>query len=148
MKHLGTILFAIIFLSIARSNAADLQVKMLDNSKEGTMAFEPGFIKAGVGDTIIFTPGNKGHNSASMLVPTGAKQWKGEFDKEIRVKLEKEGVYLFACDAHKVMGMVGVIQAGKAVNLAEAKKKVEEENAKIFLNKDRFSKALAQVTKP
>jgi pseudoazurin len=147
MKHLEPILSAVLIaaLSIAQANAADFQVKMLDNSKEGSMAYEPNFIKAGVGDTIVFVPANKGHDSSSLLVPTGANPWKGTFDKEIRVKLEKEGVYLFACDAHKSMGMVGVIQVGKAVNLAEAKKKAEDENAKIFLNKDRFSKALAQV---
>lgn len=132
-------------LCVIRANAADLQIKELDSSKEGPMAFEPGFVKAKVGDTIIFVPVNKGHDSSSLLVPPGANPWKGTFDKETRVKLTKEGVYLFACDAHKTMGMVGVIQVGMAVNLTEAKKKAEEESAKIFLNKDRFSKALAKV---
>lgn len=127
-------------------NAADIEIKMLDKSAtEGMLAFEPGFVKANVNDTIVFIPVNKGHNSSSMLVPAGAQTWKGAFDKEIRVKLEKEGVYLYNCDAHKAMGMVGVVQVGKAVNLEEARKKASEESATMVMNKDRFTKALGQV---
>ncbi|MBS4095496.1 MAG: hypothetical protein KGZ83_01490 [Sulfuricella sp.] len=127
------------------ANAADIEVKMSDNSSEGPMAFTPSFIKANVGDVLVFTPLNKGHDTASLLVPAGAAAWKGPFDKPFRVKLEKEGVYLFACDSHKSMGMVGVAQVGKPTNLDAAKRKATEESAAIFLNKERFSKALDQV---
>ena len=41
--------------------AADHEVKMLDNGKGGAMVFEPGFLKAEVGDTVTFVPTNKGH---------------------------------------------------------------------------------------
>ena len=61
------------------------------------------------------------------------------------MKLEKEGVYLYVCDSHKPMGMVGVIQVGKAVNLEDAKGKAAEESAKMIMNKDRFTKALEHV---
>ena len=127
-------------------NAADIEVTMLDKSETGGMlTFEPSFVKANVNDTIIFIPTNKGHNSSSLLVPDNAKTWKGPFDVEFRVKLEKEGIYLYACDAHKPMGMVGVVQVGNPVNMEEARKKVAEESAKIRMNKDRFTKALEQV---
>ena len=43
------------------------------------------------------------------------------------------------------MGMVGVVQVGKAVNLEEARKKAVEESARFIMNKDRFTKALEQV---
>jgi len=43
------------------------------------------------------------------------------------------------------MGMVAVLQAGKPVNLAEAKKKATEEEAKMLANKDRYDKLLAMV---
>lgn len=130
----------------ASVNAADIQIKMLDSSStEGLLAFEPGFIKANVNDTIVFNFVNVGHNSHSLFVPSGAQPWQSPFDKEFRVKLEKEGVYLFGCDAHKGMGMVGVVQVGKAVNLEEARKKASEESAAMLLNKDRFAKALDQV---
>ena len=133
-------------LCAASVNAADIEVTMLDKSETGGMlTFEPSFVKANVNDTIVFIPTYKGHNSSSLLVPDNAANWKGPFDKEFRVKLEKEGVYLYACDAHKPMGMVGVVQVGEAVNLEEARKKAAETSAKMIMNKDRFTKVLEQV---
>lgn len=133
-------------LCAASATAADIEVKMLDKSGTGGMlAFEPSFVKANVNDTIVFIPTDKGHNSSSLLVPAKAETWKGSYDKELRVKLEKEGVYLYVCDSHKPMGMVGVVQVGKAVNLEDAKGKAAEESAKMIMNKDRFAKALEHV---
>ena len=130
----------------ASVNAADIEIRMLEKSEtEGMLAFEPGFVKANLNDTLVFIPVSPGHNISSLLVPAEAGSWKGQYDKEIRVKLEKEGVYLYVCDSHKPMGMVGVVQVGKAVNLEEARKKAAEESAKMIMNKDRFAKALEKV---
>ena len=141
-----TIAVLSLLLCAAPANAADIEVRLLDTSETGGMlTFEPSFVKASVNDTIVFIPGIKGHNTHSLLVPAGAEEWKGPFDKEFRVKLEKEGVCLYVCDAHKPMGMVGVVQVGKAVNLEEARKKAAETTATLIMNKDRFTKALEQV---
>src|SRR3989338_2397386 len=127
-------------------NADDIQIKMIDSSPtEGLLAFEPSFVRANVNDTLVFSSVIPGHNSRSLLVPPGAQPWKSPFDKEFRVKLEKEGVYLYSCDSHKNMGMVGVVQVGKAVNLEEARKKAAEASATMVLGKDRFAKALYKV---
>ena len=135
-----------LLLCIAPASAADIEVRLLDTSETGGMlTFEPSFVKANVNDTIVFIPTDKGHNSSSLLVPAKAETWKGSYDKELRVKLEKEGVYLYVCDSHKPMGMVGVVQVGKAVNLEDAKGKAAEESAKMIMNKDRFTKALEHV---
>jgi pseudoazurin len=137
---LGSLAFA------APTHAAEHVVKMLNTGKDGAMVFEPAFVKAAVGDTVVFTPTEKGaHNSASLLIPAGAKPWKGALDAEVKVKLEKEGVYLYVCDPHKVLGMVGVIQVGKPVNLAEARAVAAKESAAFVMGKDRFDKALAKV---
>ncbi len=145
LSHLAAALLASLALSNA-AWAADHVVKMLNAGKDGTMVFEPSFIKVAVGDTVVFTPTEKAaHNSASLLLPAGAKPWKGAPDTEVKVKIEKEGVYLYACEPHKVMGMVGVIQAGKPVNLAEAKAGATKEQTSFAMGKDRFDKALAQV---
>ncbi|MBA4194820.1 MAG: pseudoazurin [Comamonadaceae bacterium] len=130
----------------APSHAAEHVVHMLNTGKDGSMVFEPDFIRVAVGDTVVFKPTQKGaHNSASLLLPAGAKSWKSAFDVEVKVKMEKEGVYLYVCEPHKVMGMVGVIQVGKPVNLAEAKAVAARESATFATGKDRFAKALAQV---
>ena len=136
----------ILALCATSASAADIQIKMLDTSPtEGLLAFEPSFVKAEVNDTLVFIPSNPGHNSRSILSPEGAQPWKGPFNKEFRVKLEKEGIYLYVCEAHKNMGMAGVVQVGKAVNLEEARKKAAEENSTMVMNKDRFAKAFGQV---
>lgn len=133
-------------LCTASAHAADIQIKVLDKSEtEGMFAFEPSFVKANVNDTIVFIPAGSGHNSRSLLIPSGAQPWKSPYDKEFRVKLDNEGVYLYYCEAHKRMGMVGVIQVGKPANLEEARKIAAEESASMAMNKDRFAKALGQV---
>jgi len=127
--------------------AADITVKMLTNGPNGTMlVFDPMFVKLKPGDTVIFEPLQKaGHTSISLLVPEGARPWKAAVDTEIKVRIAREGVYLVECDLHKAMGMVAVLQAGKPLNLAEARKKAAEESAKMVSNKDRFAKLLAMV---
>ncbi|MDQ9170153.1 pseudoazurin [Oxalobacteraceae bacterium R-40] len=125
--------------------AAEHQVKMLNNGKDGSMVFEPSFLKIEKGDTVKFVKGDASHNSASVIVPANAKQWKGKMDEEIVVKPDQEGVYVYVCDPHKMMAMAGVIQVGKATNLEEAKKEAESLSKTFVMNKDRLSKALAQV---
>ena len=147
MKKLFTVLATCTAL-LAATNAmsADIIVKQLNTGKDGAMVFEPAFVKAAVGDTIIFQATEKGaHQSVSLLVPAGAKAWSGPMDADFKVKVEKEGVYLYACTPHKAMGMVGVIQVGKPVNLAEAKAAATKEQAGFAMNKTRFDTALAKV---
>lgn len=126
--------------------ADEIRIKMLDKSDSGTLAFEPGFVKVNPGDTIVFEPTQMGgHSSFSLLVPLGAQAWSGAPDKEVRVRLDKEGVYIYECAAHKMMGMAGVILVGKPVNLDEARKAAKTESAKFVLNKDRLEMELGQV---
>jgi pseudoazurin len=127
------------------ATAAEHQVKMLNSGKDGIMVFEPSFLKVEKGDTVKFIKGDAAHNSSSMVVPSGAKEWKGKMDEEIVIPMDKEGVYVYVCDPHKTMGMVGVIQVGKANNLDDAKKESEKLSKTFVMNKDRLSKALAQV---
>jgi pseudoazurin len=147
IHRLRPVLGALLLLAAAASaNAADHTVKMLTAGKDGSMVFEPAFVKVAVGDTVVFTPTEKAaHNSASLLVPAGAKTWKGGPDQELKVTIDKEGIYLYACQPHKMMGMVGVIQAGKPDNLAAAKAAAAKEAAGFAMGKDRFDKALALV---
>ena len=142
-----TFLLSMCLLAAAASaHAAEITVKMLNSGKDGPMVFEPSFVRAAVGDTVVFVPTEKGaHYSVSLLVPAGAKPWRGLPDQEFKVKVDKEGLYLYACEPHKTLGMVGVIQAGKPVNLAEAKALAVQEQAAFALGKTRFDTALAQV---
>jgi len=143
MKH--AVLGIALSLACAGAMAADHQVRMLNTGKDGSMVFEPGFLRVARGDTVRFVKVDPSHNSASVLVPAGATPWKGKPDEEISVKLDQEGVYLYVCDPHKIMGMAGVIQVGKPVNLAEAKGQAETLSKSFVMNKDRLAGYMAQV---
>ena len=145
-KTLSILAACAVLMAASNALAADIIVKQLNTGKDGAMVFEPSFVKAAVGDTVIFQAAEKGaHQSVSLLVPTGAKPWSGPMDADFKVKVEKEGVYLYACTPHKAMGMVGVIQVGKPVNLVEAKAAAAKEQAGFAMNKTRFDTALAKV---
>lgn len=142
-----TILLAATLASLAAGTAlaAEHQVLMLNQGKEGPMVFEPAYLKVAVGDTVRFVAKDKTHNAESVAVPAGAAPFKGAIDEEIVVKIDKEGVYLYQCAPHIVMAMVGVIQAGAPVNLAEVQAAATPLKAKIVLNKERLDKLLANV---
>ena len=118
---------------------------MLNSGKDGIMVFEPRFLKVAKGDTVKFIKTDAAHNTSSFFAPKGAKSWKGKMDEEIVVKLDEEGVYMYQCDPHKPMAMVGVIQVGKASNLDEAKKEAVSYSKSLAMNKDRLTKYLDQV---
>jgi len=143
MKHVLTGL--ILSLACAGAMAADHQVKMLNTGKDGAMVFEPGFLKVAKGDTVKFIKVDASHNSASVVAPPGAAAWKGKPDEEISVKLDQEGVYVYVCEPHKMMAMAGVIQVGKPVNLADAKKGADGLSKSFVMSKDRLDKYMAQV---
>lgn len=143
MKKL--VVAAMLGMGACAAGAAEHQVKMLNSGKDGAMAFEPSFLKVAKGDSVKFIKVDASHNSAAVIVPAGAAEWKGKMDEEITVKLDKEGVYVYVCDPHKVMAMAGVIQVGKPVNLADAKKQGAELAKGFVMNKDRLAKALDQV---
>ena len=57
------------------ARAAEHEVQMLNKGPEGQRNwFEPALLRIEPGDTVRFVPTDKGHNSASVVVPDGAAQ--------------------------------------------------------------------------
>ncbi len=126
--------------------AAEYEVQMLDmNDSKQTMVFEPGFLKVAPGDTVKFVPTHKSHYVEAKVVPEGAEKFKSELDQEFSVKLEKEGVYFYVCPPHNLMNMVGVIQVGAPVNLAEVKERAAKFDKRATANKGRALQLVEQV---
>ena len=143
MKKIATLVTSVLLATGVF--AAEHQIKMLNSGKDGIMVFEPGFVKAAKGDTVKFIKTDPSHNSSSFFTPKGAAAWKGKMDEEIVVKLEAEGIYMYQCDPHKPMAMVGVIQVGKAGNLDDAKKEAASYSSTLAMNKDRLMKYVDQA---
>lgn len=149
MKNISVIISsALLAVSALSSNlyAAEHEVKMLNSGKDGQiMLFEPASLKVAVGDTVKFIPKDMGHNSVSTFTPEGADTWKGVMNKEVSITLNKEGIYMYTCEPHNVMAMVGVIQAGEAINKDAAMKAAKELSSKFSMNKDRLEKYMAEL---
>ena len=133
----ATLLSTMLFNNV---NAAEHEVKMLNNGKDGIMVFEPGSLNVAVGDTVKFVPTDMGHDVASHFTPEGGVTWKGQMNKEVTVTIDKEGIYIYKCQPHVTLGMVGVIQAGEATNKEAAMKAAKELNTKISMGKERLDK--------
>lgn len=127
------------------SFAARHEVKMLNQGEDGVMVFEPGYLRAEVGDTVTFVPTDPAHNSVSDAIPNGARAWNGALNETVTVTLEKEGIYLYKCTPHLPLGMVGVIQVGKPVNMDNVRLAADALSAGIAANKERLQKYLGQV---
>ncbi len=119
IKTLTTALLATAMVASASpiASAAEIVINLLNKGADGTvMVFEPGFVRAAVGDTIKFVPVDKGHfvQGLPAMWPEGVADIKGKVNEELDVKVDKEGFYAFKCAPHYAMGMVALIQVGKA----------------------------------
>ena len=115
--------FATFALAASPVAAKEHQVLMLNKGSDGKlMVFEPAFIRIAPGDSVKFIAKDKGHNAETVsgMTPAGGPTFKGKFNEEISVKFTKEGLYGYKCLPHTGMGMVGLIQVGKAVNKPQA----------------------------
>ena len=111
------------------------------------MVFEPPVLKVSVGDTINFVLVDPMHNSASFpnMIPSNAESWNGTINESISVTLDVEGVYVYNCTPHAMMAMVGVIQVGEAVNMAEVKEAASNQKATFIMNGTRLEQYLSQL---
>lgn len=105
--------------------AKEIVVHMKNQGTEGAMVFEPGYVKAAVGDTIRFMPTNPSHNAETIatILPAGVAATKGAMNQEMKLTVSKPGLYGIKCMPHYSMGMVALVQVGKVspADLAAAK---------------------------
>lgn len=122
--------------------AETFEVHMQNKGAEGTMVFEPAYVRAAPGDVVKFIPTDKGHNVESIdgMLPDGVDSFKSPFNKEFELTVEDEGLYGIKCTPHYAMGMVALIQVGEAVNLDEAQAVPQRGKAK-----QRMADLFAQV---
>ena len=132
---------------VALSEGSEHIVKMLNSGDGGNMIFEPAVIKVSKGDTIHFKAVDMAHNSATIegMIPAGASAWASALSQDVSITLDAEGVYVYQCDPHAMMAMVGVIQVGEAVNMSEIKASAEQYKSNFMMNAGRLSGYLDQL---
>ena len=129
------------------SEGSEHIVKMLNSGEGGQMIFEPAVLKVSLGDTIHFKATDAAHNSVSMdgMIPSGGDDWAGKLSQDISVVLDTEGVYVYQCDPHVMMAMIGVIQVGEAVNLEDIKMAAADKKSAFMMNSERLDNYLSQL---
>jgi pseudoazurin len=143
---LGAAWLVVTCLFIMESAApADLfEVVGVDNRRYEFMFFEPDFLRIEPGDSVTFVVSDFDHLPRSVHVPEGAEPWEAESGQSITVRFEQEGIYVFECDYHAVMGMAGVLLVGEPVNFEAAHRFYEDYRAKRFaMNADRLDRLWA-----
>ena len=112
MKYIITSLVTILISFSV--NSKELVVEMLNKRDDGEkMVYSEDISKIEVGDTIKWIPTNKGHNVEFIAGPEGASlPKKSGLNKEVVMKFDKPGVYLYVCTPHKVMGMIAMVVVG------------------------------------
>lgn len=101
-------------------------------------AFDPVVVKIKPGDSVNWT-NMSGHNVhfEKGNIPDGVEPYQSPLGDNINRTFDKEGLYLYKCDPHFAMGMVGAIIVGEPGNVAQV-----EENAKGM-----YKRALAKAKK-
>ena len=129
------------------SEGSEHTIKMLNSGDGGQMIFEPAVIKVSKGDTIHFKAVDMSHNSASIdgMLPSGASPWTGQMNMDISVTLDTEGVYVYQCDPHVMMAMIGVIQVGEATNMDDIKAATNTLKSSFVMNAERIDTYLSQL---
>ena len=147
MKTLSLLVAMTLGLTAVTAQAAEHTVAMKNTGAEGMMVFEPAVLNVAVGDTVKFVPTDMAHNSQSVdnLKPAGSASWVGAINEPVTVTIDKEGVYVYQCAPHAMMGMVGVVVAGKPVNLEQVKADSKALTATFMMNQTRLDDYLAQV---
>lgn len=125
--------------------SAEHLVRMLNAGADGSMVFEPAFVQAQVGDNLRFEPSSSGHFVRSLAVPDGAKPWLSEMDQPFVVTLTQPGLYFYNCPPHLMMGMVGLVQVGDAVNRSQAAAVMKSTQGRIYSHGARVDSLLALV---
>ena len=132
---------------IKLSEGSEHEIKMLNMGTDGAMVFEPAVIKVSVGDTIHFKATDAAHNSVSVegMIPAGAASWASQLSQDFSITLDTEGIYVYQCDPHLIMAMIGVIQVGDAVNQAEILSASQNYKSKLMMNSERLDKYLSKL---
>ena len=77
-------------------------------------SFEPMVIFIKPGDTVEWVGMQAGHNSASIdgMIPEGAESWRSVIGQPFSITLTKPGAYIYKCEPHFSLGMLGAIVVG------------------------------------
>ena len=129
---LSSIIFILLFSNTSFGSETHI-VKMLNNSEQGSMVFEPAFIKIKAGDSITFEMTDAGHNAVMVAGPSGSTPFDTKYKPSTTVKFDVKGIYLYKCTPHAMMAMAGLIQVSDASNKDAMKAEIDKFEGTVMM---------------
>jgi len=111
--------FTVVALLLAAATPAlaeTHEVRMYNRTESGAMLYDPAFLRIAPGDSVRFIPEQPSHNAATIagMIPAGAAPFKSGINEDFTVTLTVPGQYGIKCSPHFAMGMVMLIEVGRA----------------------------------
>ena len=102
---------ATMLVATVMSKRAVAEVIQIEFTQFDTFSIE--LVNIDVGDTVEWSPKNKGHNVEFLAGPDMADlPPKSNMNEFHSVRFDKQGVYLYGCTPHLNMGMLGLVLVG------------------------------------
>ncbi len=108
-------------------------VKMLNEGNQGSMIFEPAFIKINTCDSITFEMTDAGHNAVTVAAPNDSIPFDTEYKPSTTVQFDTNGLYLYKCTPHAMMAMAGLIQVSDANNKEAMKAEIDKFESNVMM---------------
>ncbi len=120
MKSITRYSIILCFLTLGFSNIAAAEDHTVNAQ---ATAYDPVALEIAPGDRVSWK-NMSGHNVnfEEGNIPEGAEAWKSDLGADASHTFEEEGVYLYKCDPHFAMGMVGAIIVGEPTNMDAVEK--------------------------
>jgi len=139
--RISIICVCLLYNAVGLVQAQEYEVIGIDYRDYQSMFFEPDFLRIEPGDSVTFVVTDFNHLPRSVFVPNGAVHWEAEPGKSVTVTFDEQGIYIFECFYHAVMGMAGVVLVGQPVNLTESRVFFEHyKNETFAMNGDRLDR--------
>ena len=100
--------------SDAEGSAEIIIIDMLNLREDGErMVYSQDVVNIEVGDTVKWLPKDGGHNVEFIAGPDSFEiPSKSYINREVSIKFDIPGIYLYVCSPHSIMGMIGLIVVG------------------------------------
>ena len=94
--------------------SSEIVIDMLNLREDGEkMVYSQDVVNIEVGDTVKWLPKDGGHNVEFVAGPESFEiPPKSYINREVSIKFNIPGIYLYVCSPHSIMGMIGLIIVG------------------------------------
>lgn len=94
------------------AHASEVSVELLNKAGERRFVFSPELVRINPGDTVVFVPTDKGHNTVSIdgMLPEGAERINIGFNREGAVTLDRPGIDTPVAREARLVARIGDIE--------------------------------------